>query len=124
MVRHTSKGLVLTYFLLRCQTTFEVGGTDIDAFVATMSNTVDLAKVIIVPGVTLTGSGISLVTQEHAKHIPKSIPKGAVFQSKTKKAETIQAFLPNTEKHVLIMLPTAHPIPPGEEAIVKGIPND
>ena len=34
MVRPTSKGLVLTYILLPCPTTFEVGGTDIDAFVS------------------------------------------------------------------------------------------
>ena len=77
MVRQTSKGLVLTYILLPCPTTFEVGGKDIDAFVSTMSNTVDLAKVIIVPVVTLTGSCIRLVTQ-YAKHLPKGIPKGAV----------------------------------------------
>ena len=78
MVRPTSKGLVLTYILLPCPTTFEVGGKDIDAFVSTMSNTVDLAKVIIVPVVTLTGSCIRMVTQEYAEHLPKGIPKGAV----------------------------------------------
>ena len=115
----------VTYILLPSQTTFEVGGTDIDAFVSTMSNTVDYAKVIIVPVVTLTGSCIRLVTQDYAKHLPKGIPKGAVFNAKSKKAGTIKDLLPDADKYVLIMLPTSHPIPPGEDAIVKkGIPND
>ena len=125
MARTNAKGTTITYALVPCSAFLEIEGKEINTFVATMSNVVDTAHIVVVPADTLSSSSIHLVTQEFAKTLPKSIPKGTAFTDTSAKAKTIKSFLPTPgQKYHLVILPNALPIRPGEEAIVKGIPND
>ena len=124
-LRTTPKGITINYAFLPCATTFEHGGTTIDAYVVSISNMADMAKTVIIPSDSLSSSSIHLVTAELAKKLPKGIPKGQSFSGTTKKAADIKSFLPDAaEKYVLIIMPNTHPIPPGESSVIKGHPND
>lgn len=77
LLRHPkNKSLQITFLLLLGPATMDIDGDEADVYVATQSNAVDLAEVVVIPTDVLASSSIRLVTQAFAKQLPSFIPQG------------------------------------------------
>lgn len=82
------------------------------------------AKIISVPRELLAGSTLFLVNATGVATLPTNFPEGELFSRKTKVTKSIEAHLPNNDRHVLIALPSYWPVTCGKENTVEGKPCD
>ena len=114
----------LRTIILPTQVLQDNNGNELLIYIGTSSNVETQAAFISITREDLTGSALFIVEGSNTTLLSTNFLIGNQFNKNLKASKSIKRFIPNSKKHVLVVLTTYWPITCCEEIIVKGKASD